>query len=74
MSAEIAASLSEVRRLLGLKPNGDELTVTYGNVPETDRELAMLTRSMMQIMVELAIQIDVPVQHVKKDNDPHNGG
>ncbi len=66
MSAEIAASLSEVRRLLGLKPNGDELTVTYGNVPETDRELAMLTRSMMQIMVELAIQIDVPVQDVKE--------
>jgi hypothetical protein len=38
--------------------------VTYGLVPGSDQEIAMLTRSMLQIMVELATQINVPPQHV----------
>ena len=64
ITPEIKAALRELRTLLGLRPGGAEITVSYGLIPGSDREIAMLTRSMLQIMVEMAIQVDVPAQHV----------
>jgi hypothetical protein len=64
ITPEIEAAVQEVNRLLGLKPGEKETQVTYGLIPGSDREIAMITRSMLQIMIELAIQIDVPPQHV----------
>ena len=54
----------EINRLLGLDPEGQEISVAYGLIPKNDREIAMLTRSTLQIMIDLAKQIDVPLQHV----------
>ena len=62
---ETKAALKEIEQILGLKPGADEIKVSYGIIPETDQELAMQTRSMLQIMIELATQIDVPSEHVK---------
>jgi hypothetical protein len=62
--AEVASSFEELRHLLGLRSGLGEMTVSYGFLPATDREMAMLTRSMMQIMVALATQVDVPPEHV----------
>ena len=64
ITPEIEAALRELNKLLGLRPGGREVTVTYGLIPASDREIVMLTRSMLHIMVELATQIDVPAQHV----------
>jgi len=64
ITPEIKAALSELSILLGISPGEKEVTVTYGLFPASDREIAMLTRSMLQIMVEMAAQIDVPTQHV----------
>jgi hypothetical protein len=64
ITPEIEAAFGELRKLLGLRPEEREMSVTYGLIPATDREIAMLTRSMLQIMVELASQITVPPQHV----------
>ena len=66
MTPEIEAALKEVNELLGLNPEEQELEVTYGLIPSNDREIAMLTRSMLHIMVELATQINVPSQHVSE--------
>jgi hypothetical protein len=63
-TAEIKAAIRELRTLLRLKPGQKEVTVTYGLIPGSDREIAMLTRSMLNVMVELATQIDVPARHV----------
>jgi len=57
-------ALAELNRLLDLNPNKPEVTVTYGLLPKNDAEIAMLTRSMLQIMVALATQVDVPAAHV----------
>ncbi len=38
--------------------------MTYGILPETDQEIALKTRSMLQIMVGMATEIDVPPEHV----------
>lgn len=64
LSVDIVSALSELNTLLGLRREGNEVTVVYGLIPGSDRELAMLTRSMLHIMVELAIQIKVPGAHI----------
>jgi len=64
LTPEIKAALQEVNKLLGLRPGIRDVKVNYGSVPQDDQEMAMLTRSMMQIMVVLATQIDVPPEHV----------
>jgi hypothetical protein len=52
--------------LLGLQPGIQEVKVGYGLIQKDDTEIAMLTRSMMQIMVELAGQVNVPQEHITK--------
>ena len=59
-SAEDVRKLSEeARKLLGLDLHAKEMKVVYGAIAADDRELAMLTRSMIEIMVELASQIEL---------------
>ena len=40
--------------------------MTYGFLPKTDHELAMVTRSMLQLMIEIATQIEVPPEHIEQ--------
>jgi hypothetical protein len=61
---EIEESSQELTNLLGLKPGIQDVKVKYGLIPKDDTEIAMTTRSMLQIMVELATQINVPPEHV----------
>jgi hypothetical protein len=61
---DITEARMEVYQILGLNPAKQELQVSYGLIPQSDNEIAMLTRSTLQIMVDLATQIDVPSQHV----------
>jgi hypothetical protein len=63
---DLAEAHAEVYQLLGLNSGRQEFRVTYGLIPQSDDEIAMLTRSTLQIMVDLATQIDVPSQHVSE--------
>ena len=56
--------MKEIGSLLGLKPGLQEAKVGYGLIQKDDTEIAMLTRSMLQIMVQLATQVNVPQEHV----------
>jgi len=56
----VEADRAEVRRLLNLDPNAAEFSVVYGSVATSDKEIAMLTRSMIEILVDLASYIEVP--------------
>ena len=62
---EIDEVVKELEKLLQLRLGSNKLKVTYGIIPETDQELAMHTLSMLQIMITLAQQIDVPSAHVE---------
>ena len=64
ISPEIKQARMEINRILGLDPEGQEISVAYGLIPKNNREIAMLTRSTLQIMIDLAKQIEVPPQHV----------
>jgi len=53
-----------VRRLLGLRGDAREFKLTAGAMPGGDDEIAVLTRSMLEIMMELSSGIDVPPEHL----------
>jgi hypothetical protein len=55
-----------VRKTLGLDLSEDEFKVVYGSKTKDDKEIAILSRSMYEIMIDLASQIVVPVVHVEE--------
>ena len=59
-SAAVEADRAEVRKLLGIDPKAEELNVVYGSVASNDKEIAILTRSMLEILIDLSSYIDVP--------------
>lgn len=61
---EVEPLTRSIRELLGLDPAAREFTVVYGSFPEPDGEIAILTRSILQVMIDLASQIDVPAADV----------
>jgi hypothetical protein len=60
----LAAPNRKIRELLGLKPDALELTVVYGAHQSSDTEVAILSRSMLQIMADFASYIEVPPSDV----------
>jgi len=40
--------------------------VVYGTIPKDDREVAILTRSILEIIIDLSADIEVPPVHVKE--------
>ncbi|MHC4120190.1 MAG: hypothetical protein ACYSWO_22075, partial [Planctomycetota bacterium] len=63
---EIKAEIAALRKLLGLNPDQDEFKVVYGSLPKNDQEIAILSRSMLEILQELGAYIDVPPSHVSE--------
>jgi hypothetical protein len=57
---EIEAARAEVRDLLGLDPQAEEFSVVYGSGATNNREIALLTRSMLEILIDLSSYIEVP--------------
>ncbi|MCK5477653.1 MAG: hypothetical protein KAI44_01940 [Methylococcales bacterium] len=66
VSLDIKAAEEELNNLLEVRPESQEIDVTYGLMSKSDTEIAMLTRSMLNIMLDLATKIDVPPEHVEK--------
>lgn len=58
------AERDEVRKLLGLNPQAEEFNVVYGSVAANDHEIAMLTRSMLDILSDLSSYIEVPAANL----------
>jgi len=60
---ELGEDSHRVRKLLGLREDVSEFEIAYGLVPRNPNEVAMLTRSMMEIMLQLGFGIDLPAGH-----------
>lgn len=65
MPAEIAEKGVEIRRLLKLPPDQKKFVLTYSPMRGADTELAVNSRSMLQIMQTFASRLDVPQAHIK---------
>ena len=60
ISPEVVAKAAEVRRLLDLPPDASRIVLTYSPMQGAANELAVNSRSMLQIMGAFASTIDVP--------------
>jgi hypothetical protein len=63
--ADILAKGAEIRRLLKLAPDQQNFVLTYSPMRGAGNELAVNSRSMLQIMQAFASHIDVPEAHLK---------
>ena len=55
-----------LREALGLDPEVRELLLTFGSIQRNPGELSVLSRSVLEILVELSAGVDVPEQHVRE--------
>ena len=65
VSADILEKAAEVRRLLKLPADPQKFTLTYSPVRGADNELAVNSRSMLQIMAAFGSHLDAPEAHLK---------
>ena len=56
----------EVRRSLGLDPQANEFKVVYGSIPRDDKEIAILTRSILEVLIDISADIEVPAADVQE--------
>jgi len=54
----------DAAKILGLDPRVREFRVVYGGVAANDKEIALLTRSMVEVLVDLSAVIAVPMADV----------
>jgi hypothetical protein len=64
VSADVLEKTAEIRRLLRLPDSQQKYTLTYSPVRGADNELAVNSRSMLQIMGAFASYLDVPGTHL----------
>jgi len=53
-----------LRTALGLSADARELRLTFGDLPRDDREVAMLSRSILEMLVEMSGWIEVPHEDI----------
>ena len=57
---------TEVRRILGLDPETNEFQVVYGAIPRDNKEIAILTRSILEVLIDISTDIEVPASDVQE--------
>lgn len=60
ISPESLADIRELRGLLKLDPDAEEIKLVFGSNAVNDREVALITRSILQQMSTMAALVDVP--------------
>lgn len=63
--ADIVEKTREIRRLLNLPLDEQRFILTYSPMPGSAQELAVNSRSMLQIMQAFASYVQVPEEHLK---------
>jgi hypothetical protein len=71
ITQQTAQEVVALKRLLRLNPEINEFSVIFGSVPKSDKELTILSRSMLQILMELAGAITVPKEHLEQGQVSH---
>lgn len=64
ISQESLDDIHELRKLLRIDPDAEELRLVFGSTAVNDTEVAVLTRSLMQQMAAMAAQVEVPPEDV----------
>jgi hypothetical protein len=67
---EVDQASREARRILGLKEDEPEFRVVYGSMPANDQEVALLTRSIIEVLSDISSAVEVPARHVAEQRTP----
>ncbi len=62
--AGVQEDLRSIRDMLGLNHQAMEFTVLAGSIAKNDTEIAILTRSLSEILIDLGSDVHVPASHV----------
>jgi hypothetical protein len=62
IAAEVKAESVELRRLLRVDPDATEFKLVFGATAADDKEVAVATRSILQLMGAMAAEVDVPAK------------
>jgi hypothetical protein len=54
------ANAKKIRELLHLSPDAEEFKLTFAAQQQDDKEIAMLTRSMLEILAEASAGVEIP--------------
>jgi hypothetical protein len=60
LDAETLNELDQVKALLGLNPDTDSYRIVWGSVSEDPNTIAIKTRSIIQVMIAMAMFIELP--------------
>jgi hypothetical protein len=60
----LAACRQRLVELLGVSPDSSELEVVFGRRASGGNEIAILTRSMLELMLELGFYVELPPEHI----------
>jgi hypothetical protein len=66
-AGDIDADINTLRELWGLEAGATEINVTYGAVQRNGQDVAVMTRSMLEIMMAIALDIEVPAAHLAEN-------
>ena len=64
LAAAVENARLNVAKILGLDPAARDLRLVYGTVPANDKEVAILSRSIFEVLRDLSWSITVPEAHV----------
>jgi hypothetical protein len=70
VSKELQEELAEAKQLLGLEPGANRFNVTWGAISNGPTNLAFETRSMVELMVVLAANVQVPEKDLEEGRVP----
>src|SRR6185369_12291695 len=63
-SAAVRQAVRNVTNILNIDPEAKEFTIVFGAVPANSKEIAMVTRSIFEVLLDIASTIAVPEAHV----------
>jgi len=63
---EVKEECAELRRLLHLNSNASEFKLVNAPLPSNDTELAVQTRSIEELLANMAVQVEVPPEDIER--------
>ena len=63
-SEDVAKDIASLKETLGIANDSKEILLGFGSLRHSDREITLLTRSMMEMLVEFSSGIEVPQKHL----------
>jgi len=64
LTPETVQDIAAVKQLLRLNPEATDIRITYGADAQSDKEIALHTRSAYQVLVDLSMEVAVPPEHI----------